>query len=100
MVKAGEEKVMCNGVELVREYVGSGKSRGGESKYVYDVYYTEGAEDEGRDGGDFDDSLLDGLFSIQPFNGGDCELMYEEYGEGRKAEFGDDEDSNDEDHSG
>ena len=100
VVKAGEEKVMCNGVELVREYVGSGKSRGGESKYVYDVYYTEGAEDEERDGGDFDDSLLDGLFSIQPFNGGECELMYEEYGEGRKAEFGDDEDSNDEDHSG
>jgi len=92
------EKVMCNGVELVREFVG-GKQGDVDSSYVYDVYYTDGIED-GRDGGDFDDSLLDGLFSIQPFNGGDCELMYEEYGEGRKACFGEDLDSNDEDNSG
>merc|ERR1739846_141799 len=40
------------------------------------------------------------FFSIQPFNGGDCELMYEEYGEGRKDCFGEDADSNEEDNSG
>ena len=57
------EKVMCNGVELVREFVGQ-KQGDVDSSYVYDVYYTDGIED-GRDGGDFDDSLLDGLFSIQ-----------------------------------
>ena len=58
------EKVMCNGVELVREFVGSKQEAVDSSSYVYDVYYTDGVED-GRDGGDFDDSLLDGLFSIQ-----------------------------------
>jgi len=94
-----EEKVMCNGVELVREFVGRNQGIV-DSSYVYDVYYTDARGEEGRDGGDFDDSLLDGLFSIQPFNGGDCELMYEEYGEGRKACFGEDVDSNDEDNSG
>ena len=57
------EKVMCNGVELVREFVG-GKQEASSSNYVYDVYYTDEAE-SGRDTGDFDDSLLDGLFSIQ-----------------------------------
>lgn len=97
--KVGGEKVMCNGVELVREFVG-GNQGIVDSSYVYDVYYTDAGVEEGRDGGDFDDSLLDGLFSIQPFNGGDCELMYEEYGEGRKACFGEDVDSNDEDNSG
>jgi len=96
--QVGGDKVMCNGVELVREFIGSNQGAV-ESSYVYDVYYTDGVE-EGRDEGDFDDSLLDGLFSIQPFNGGDCELMYEEYGEGRKDCFGEDVDSNDEDNSG
>ena len=37
---------------------------------------------------------------VQPFNGGECELMYEEYGEGRKTCYGEDVDSNDEDNSG
>ena len=60
------EKVMCNGVELVREFVGGKQGDDVDSSYVYDVYYTDGIED-GRDGGDFDDSLLDGLFSIQVF---------------------------------
>ena len=61
--QVGGDKVMCNGVELVREFIGSNQGAV-ESSYVYDVYYTDGVE-EGRDGGDFDDSLLDGLFSIQ-----------------------------------
>ena len=118
--KVGGEKVMCNGVELVREFDCFNQGIV-DISYVYDVYYTDAGVEEGRDGGDFDDSLLDGLFSIQvkivanslklevpeydsscvqPFNGGDCELMYEEYGEGRKACFGEDVDSNDEDNSG
>ena len=62
--KVGGEKVMCNGVELVREFVG-GNQGIVDSSYVYDVYYTDAGVEEGRDGGDFDDSLLDGLFSIQ-----------------------------------
>ena len=34
-------------------------------RYVYDVYYSEGGGEGEAAGGDFDDSLLDGLFSIQ-----------------------------------
>ena len=81
-----------------------------EYGYVYDVYYTDGL---GEESGvtfvymqcvkksnvffqDFDDSLLDSLVSIHPFNSGD-DLFYDEYRDD-PAEFrlDDDEDSNDE----
>ena len=58
--KGCEEKISCNGVEMLREYVGPARD---EEEYVYDVYYSE--ENAGWGGGDFDDSLLDGMFSIQ-----------------------------------
>ena len=46
---------------------------------------------------DFDDSLLDGLVSIQPFNTGD-DLVYDEYRDNPdEFKYEDDEDSNDED---
>ena len=44
-----------------------------EANYVYDVYYAEGGELA-----DFDDSLLDGLVSLQPFNTG-LDSLYDEY---------------------
>jgi len=88
-----DEKISCNGVEMIREYVT--KPEVEEGSYVYDFYYSEGSG-EGREGGDFDDSLLDGLFSIQPFNSGE-DLMYSEYRDKDGTQFGEDEDSNDED---
>merc|ERR1712179_503274 len=67
------------GVEMIREYVSTQKDSSAESEYgyVYDVYYgqADGGETNSKD---FDDSLLDGLVSIQPFNTGD-DLVYDEY---------------------
>ena len=51
-----EEKLSCNGVEMIREYLSPVLAD--EEKYVYDVYYTEGAEDNTVD---FDDFMLDSL---------------------------------------
>jgi len=91
--KPADDKISCNGVEMIREYVSKGSDD--EEGFVYDVYYSEGGVGGGQDM-DFDDSLLDGLFSIQPFNSGE-DLMYEDYRDFDKVEFGEDEDSNDED---
>merc|ERR1711874_230065 len=66
VAEVGEEKVMCNGVEMVREFVDT-KATEDEYGFVYDLYYT----DEQGETADFDDSLLDELISIQPFNSGD-----------------------------
>ena len=55
---------------MIREYVSVSSD---EENYVYDVYYAEGDALS-----DFDDSLLDGLVSLQPFNSG-TEFMYDEY---------------------
>lgn len=90
------EKISCNGVEMIREYVSAQKDCSAESEYgyVYDVYYSQGEEGENKD---FDDSLLDGLVSIQPFNTGD-DLVYDEYRDDPdEFKYEDDEDSNDED---
>ncbi|XP_023319556.1 probable RNA polymerase II nuclear localization protein SLC7A6OS [Eurytemora carolleeae] len=85
---AGGEKLSCNGVEMIREYV----SKSSDENYVYDVYYAEGDALA-----DFDDSLLDGLVSLQPFNSG-TEFMYDEYRDNPMEDrYDDDEDSNDED---
>ena len=51
------EKLSCNGVEMIREYISTAHT-GQEDQYVYDVYYTEGIEDTTAD---FDDSMLDSL---------------------------------------
>ena len=64
------EKLSCNGVEMIREYV---CKKDEDAKFVYDVYYTE--EDNLED---FDDSLLEGLVSLQPFHTG-AEFLYNEY---------------------
>jgi len=92
------EKISCNGVEMIREYVDAKKDYSAESEYgyVYDVYYTQGSDGH-TDSKDFDDSLLDGLVSIQPFNTGDS-LVYDEYRDDpEEFKYEDDEDSNDED---
>jgi len=97
-VKAAEA-LSCNGVEMIREFVST--KPGGVGKdpddvnYVYDVYY---AEEPGSDElGDFDDSLLDGLVSLQPFNTG-LEFMYDEYRDNPcEFKYEDDVDSNEED---
>jgi len=92
---AEKEKISCNGVEMIREYV-SAKNAETEYGYVYDVYYTQ-PDDNGVNCKDFDDSLLDGLVSIQPFNSGD-DLLYDEYrDEPGEFRYEDDEDSNEED---
>jgi hypothetical protein len=54
--KKTEEKLSCNGVEMIREYLSPALPE--EEKYVYDVYYAEGAEDSTVD---FDDFMLDSL---------------------------------------
>jgi len=95
--KEESEKISCNGVEMIREYVDAKKDCSSESEYgyVYDVYYAHGGGD--LDTKDFDDSLLDGLLSIQPFNTGDC-LVYDGYRDDPdEFKYEDDEDSNDED---
>jgi len=97
-VESKPEKISCNGVEMIREYVSSQKDSSAESEYgyVYDVYYSQ-AEGGHADFKDFDDSLLDGLVSIQPFNTGD-DLVYDEYRDDPdEFKYEDDEDSNDED---
>lgn len=38
-----EEKISCNGVEMIREYVDAQQSEE-DYGYVYDVYYTDGAD--------------------------------------------------------
>jgi len=93
-VKEKEEKVMCNGVEMVREYVDT-KAKEDEYGFVYDLYYT----DEQEQTGDFDDSLLDELISIQPFNSGDDSLLFDEYKDdpSNYRHEDDADDSNDED---
>ena len=53
--KEEEEKLSCNGVEMIREYLSAHTD---EDKYVYDVYYTEGTVDNTAD---FDDFMLDSL---------------------------------------
>jgi len=89
------EKVCCNGVEMIREYVDA-KNAESEYGYVYDVYFTQGSEG-GTDSQDFDDALLDGLVSIQPFNTGDS-LVYDQYRDDpEEFKYDDDVDSNDED---
>merc|ERR1719184_727832 len=78
---------------MIREYV-SAQNAESEYGYVYDVYYSQGEEGENKD---FDDSLLDGLVSIQPFNTGD-DLVYDEYRDDPdEFKYEDDDDSNDED---
>lgn len=87
------ERLSCNGVEMIREYVSKQTS---EEDYVYDVYFAEQG-----DLGDFNDALYDGLVSVQPFCFGDSEFMYDEYRDvTQEYKFGEDEDSNDEDHRG
>merc|ERR1712179_861287 len=86
------------GVEMIREYVSTQKDSSAESEYgyVYDVYYgqADGGETNSKD---FDDSLLDGLVSIQPFNTRD-DLVYDEYRDDPdEFKYEDDDDSNDED---
>jgi len=90
MEKTGkQERISCNGVEMIREYVSSKKSED-EYGYVYDLYYTD------QQGGDLDfsDSLLDELISIQPYNSGDMTFMYDQYRDDPILE--EEEDSNDE----
>jgi len=93
------EALSCNGVEMIREFVSTEADNvtkdPDDVNYVYDVYY---AEEAGADElGDFDDSLLDGLVSLQPFNTG-LEFMYDEYRDNPgEFKYEDDEDSNDED---
>lgn len=97
-VEPESEKISCNGVEMIREYASAQKDYSAESEYgyVYDVYYTQGGPGE-KDTKDFDDSLLDGLVSIQPFNTGD-DLVYDEYRDDpEEFKYEDDDDSNDED---
>jgi len=86
-----EEKISCNGVEMIREYVDAQKSEE-DYGYVYDVYYTD--ELDGKSG-DFDDSLLDNLVSIHPFiEKGD---LFDEYRDDPdEFKYEDDVDSNDE----
>jgi len=85
-----QDKLSCNGIEMIREFVN--KPDPDQANYVYDVYYAEGNALE-----DFDDSLLDGLVSLQPFNSG-TEFMYEEYRDNPiDFRYEDDIDSNDED---
>jgi len=87
------ERLSCNGVEMIREYISKPEA---EEDYVYDVYFAEQS-----DLGDFNDALYDGLVSVQPFCFGDSEFMYDEYREdANEFKFEDDEDSNDEDHRG
>jgi len=83
---ADHDKVSCNGVEMIREYVTKQ-----DDDYVYDLYYSGHDVQETED---FDDSLLDGLVSIQPFITGD-DFLYDEYRD--EFKYDDDEDSNDED---
>lgn len=87
------ERLSCNGVEMIREYV---SPQNIDDDYVYDVYFAE------QDAfGDFNDSLFDGLVSVQPFCFGDSEFMYDEYREApEEFKYEDDEDSNDEDFRG
>eukprot|EP00092_Neocalanus_flemingeri_P027720 GFUD01030091.1.p1 GENE.GFUD01030091.1~~GFUD01030091.1.p1 ORF type:complete len:355 (-),score=120.56 GFUD01030091.1:119-1183(-) len=97
-VEKESDKISCNGVEMIREFVDAKKDCSAESEYgyVYDVYYTQGCDGD-TDYKDFDDSLLDGLVSIQPFNTGDS-LVYDEYRDDPdEFKYEDDEDSNDED---
>lgn len=85
-----EERLSCNGIEMIREY-----RKADDANYVYDVYYAEG-----NMLCDFDDSLLDGLVSLQPFNTG-TEFVYDEYRDDpSEFRYEDDKDSNDEDNSG
>jgi len=86
-----QEKISCNGVEMIREYVSSKKCEE-DYNYVYDLYYTMPDEKEANGDMDFNDSLLDELISIQPFNSGDMTYGYDEY----RQDPSDDEDSNDE----
>jgi len=89
------ERLSCNGVEMIREYR-SKPACTEDQDFVYDVYYAEGDVT-----GDFNDSLLDGLVSIQPFCFGDTQFMYDEYRDDpTEFKYDDDEDSNDEDHRG
>jgi len=91
-IDVNQEKVSCNGVEMIREYVGNKVDPSdGENPYVYDIYY---AGDDPEDLTDFDDSLLDGLVSIQPFNSG-SDLWYDTTLP--EFKYDDDVDSNDED---
>jgi len=97
VTRPAAERLSCNGVEMIREYrskPGSGSPE--DQDYVYDVYYADGDVS-----GDFNDSLLDGLVSIQPFCFGDTDFMYDEYRDDpTEFKYEDDEDSNDEDHRG
>ena len=86
------EKISCNGVEMIREFVDAQKVEE-DYGFVYDVYYTDHL---GADSGDFDDSLLDNLVSIHPFNSGHG-FDYGEYRDDpEEFKYEDDEDSNDE----
>jgi len=77
-------------------FISRDSSAESEYGYVYDVYYSQ-ADGGEADSKDFDDSLLDGLVSIQPFNTGD-DLVYGEYRDDPdEFKYEDDEDSNDED---
>jgi len=86
-----EEKISCNGVEMIREYVDAQKSEE-DYGYVYDVYYTDELDGKSED---FDDSLLDNLVSIHPFiEKGD---LFDEYRDDPdEFKYEDDVDSNDE----
>lgn len=86
------EKISCNGMEMIREYVDA-KNSEDEYGYVYDVYYTDALDGETAD---FDDSLLDSLVSIQPFNSAK-DFRYDEYRDDpNEFQYEDDDDSNDE----
>jgi len=83
-----QDKISCNGIEMIREYV----DPDADSGYVYDVYYSDSAFTTADQ--DFDDSLLDSLLSIQPFNTGES---YDQYrNDLDEFKYEDDEDSNDE----
>jgi len=84
--------ISCNGIEMIREYVDQRSDPEADSGYVYDVYYTDSAFTTAEQ--DFDDSLLDGMLSIQPFNSGE---NYDQYrNDLDEFKYEDDEDSNDE----
>merc|ERR1711983_476837 len=77
---------------VITEYVDAQKSEE-DYGYVYDVYYTDAIDGESAD---FDDSLLDNLVSIHPFNSGN-DFNFDLYRDDLdEFKFDDDEDSNDE----
>ena len=102
-----KEKISCNGVEMIREYVDAQKSEE-DYGYVYDVYYTDGIDGKSEVDvdyivvlflivyfQDFDDSLLDNLVSIHPFLAKDD--LFDEYRDDPdEFKYEDDVDSNDE----